>query len=47
MNIFTFICIWFVFALVGGWRFYAWKNESREGITLDEYYAYYLDRETK
>ena len=29
MNIFTFICIWFVFALVGGWRFYAWKNESR------------------
>ena len=36
MTIITFISIWFVFALVGGWRFYAWKNESREGITLEE-----------
>jgi len=34
MDLLTFIICWIVFAVIAGWRFYIWKNESKAGITL-------------
>lgn len=36
MDLLTFIMCWIVFAVIAGWRFYIWKNESKAGITLED-----------